>query len=300
LLNESWELLQEYEDHKFNSDMGYIRLEGFNPDTGNKKVKELPVLYRTHPKYKRKLLAKLYSLEDWYNELPAHKKYVSMVTLTTKQRGLSYFDQYDQLRTNWQKLSDLIKKQHPDAEYIAMWEPHKTGYAHIHIIYFSVRFDSSYANKLMRLWKDKYGAGGSEGVKIDTRYKRSLKSARGYVMKYVAKSLTEDGYNEVGKLDKSDLNQYHDDNTGVQFELFNAVLWKMSKHDTEYTGIRSFQPSRTLSSVMSMDIIPKSNTVWYRVVFNYGNKDYITSQKKVLEVDLMLDTPPPVRPLRPT
>ncbi|MCD4822640.1 MAG: hypothetical protein K8R11_11390, partial [Methanococcoides sp.] len=60
----------------------------------------------------------------------------------------------------------------------------------------------------------------------------------------------------------------------VHFKIFNAVLWQMSKHDTDFKGIRSFQPSRTLSKVMS-NKLEKSNIVWNEVWFCYGNERFL-------------------------
>lgn len=271
-VNYMWDLLESYDDHKIKSDQGSVILEGFDQNTGLYVKKHIPILYRTDQRYKRRLLAKLYCLDDWYNGLSRTDKVVSMVTLTTKQRGLSFFDQYDMLRLNWCRMRDLIRKQNPDANYIAIWEPHKTGYAHIHIAYFGVNFSNSYISKIKALWAHKYGVGGNNALDVSNKRVGSLKCAKNYIMKYLVKGLSDDGTDKIKRIGDSDLKSSIDDK-GIHFKIFNAVLWYISKHDTDYVGIRSFQPSRLLSRVMSADSVI-STIRWVRGWFHYGNDLY--------------------------
>ncbi|MCD4822639.1 MAG: hypothetical protein K8R11_11385, partial [Methanococcoides sp.] len=228
--NATWDMLQAYDEHKEKCANGKVLLNGYDADTGVPQEKEIPILYRTDKLYKKRLLAKLYTMDDWYEGLPRTKQLVSMLTFTTKQMGMAFHDQYGLLRDSFKNVRDLIKHQHPDAEYIVIWEPHKTGYAHIHVVYFGVKFSSDYSDKLKLLWMEKYGAGGTEAIKIDTRYTGSLKKARNYIMKYVSKTLTDDGFQSIDTYDDSDL-KIHVVDEGVHFKIFNAVLWQMSKHD---------------------------------------------------------------------
>lgn len=271
--NATWDMLQDYDEHKEKCANGKVLLNGYDAGTGVPQEKEIPILYRTDGRYKKRLIAKLYTLEPWYENLPRTMQLVSMLTFTTKQIGLSFFEQYSLLRDSWKNVRDLIKHQHPHAEYIVIWEPHKSGYAHIHVVYFGVKFTPDYSDKLKQLWMEKYGAGGADAIKIDTRYTGTLKSACNYIMKYVSKTLTDDGCQSINTYDDSDLKKHVVDE-GVHFKIFNAVLWQMSKHDTDFKGIRSFQPSRTLSKVMS-NKLEKSNIIWNEVWFCYGNERFL-------------------------
>ena len=59
----------------------------------------------------------------------------------------------------------------------------------------------------------------------------------------------------------------------------------MSRHDTDYKGVRSFQPSRTLSRVMDNDFENNPDIVYYEVQYLYGNDTFLISSdyQKVLD-----------------
>jgi len=163
------------------------------------------------------------------------------------------------LRNNSNSLIDNIRKINP-LEYIAIWEPHKSGYAHIHILFFGA-FTLGQKSRIRSLWVDKYQSGSSAAIQFDVKYKGRLTSARNYVMKYVGKTLTS---------------SFDDENINI----FNTVVWFCSQNKTDEVGIRTFQPSRLLSKIMSGEkLILNSDIDWYRVEF------YCCGTVKVLKGD---------------
>ena len=76
-------LIPKFQDHVYATAHSSIDLYGQHIETGRDVRKSIPVIYRTDVRYKKALLAKLYSLDKWYGSLPVMKRAVTMVTLTT-------------------------------------------------------------------------------------------------------------------------------------------------------------------------------------------------------------------------
>jgi hypothetical protein len=192
--------------------------------------KWVPYVHRWTKVYRNSLLAKLYLLEEYCNENPELLQNITMITLTVSQRGKDQEEALRDLMKNYKKLFDVLRHEFGAVDYFYILEPHKTGYAHMHVLYFKL-FSEEEKRHIWNLWENKYGAGNHEAFNFsipkaseDKRCKEgSIEYIRAYVMKYVSKSL------RLEKMSKKVL-------------LFNALLKK--------TKIRLWNCSRHLSQVM--------------------------------------------------
>jgi hypothetical protein len=277
--NEEFKLSQcveGFEQFLRDKEGSYIFLEGSMVDSGEYISKSVPIVYSCDEVYKKRTLARLYKLENWYQQLPPHRRYVSMMTLTTYQRTFkSYFDQYRFIAESWQKLKDVMRLEIGHFEYVLIAEPHKNGFLHFHILIFqNIRPDKQEYFK--RIWSEKYQAGSYDnGLKVDVSNKGCLRSAKNYLMKYIQKTLILHNDPQETYLDSSDLVRFENPKNDEFFLIFQAIKWFMNKHNNDYTGIRSFQPSRNLSHVMSLDYEPSKEVNWERVTFVCGNTVHV-------------------------
>lgn len=224
-----------------------LRLDGCDVVNGGWKTLKMSGLHRWKTEYKKRIYAKLRQLNPWYE---SHRSPITMATFTTKQRGLSIRAQIDLLKHSFNKAKKLLNKYLGKFSYFWIIEPHKSGYGHIHMLIFkSVPRDIRY--KLASAWNGPYGAGGyKESLKFSmSKTQRSLRSAGAYVFKYIEKTLEYD--------------MLADTDSGY-FKL-SAWVWKMSRRDTEYTGVRFWGCSRDLSSVMAYAGDVNTETIWWRV-----------------------------------
>jgi hypothetical protein len=255
-------LLDDFEQFEFDRKHSYIRLTGRHMHTGQQVQRRIPISYRTDEKYQKRILARFYKLDKWYQSLPTWSLGVSMVTLTSKQKGMVYGEQYNFIQECYRTWRDNVRKQVDLGEYVLIAEPHKTGYMHYHILYFT-EFSQSEQEILKTAWLAT-GAGNEHSFRCDVS--KQLRRARNYLMKYIKKSLLKDD-NSNGMLPDSDLKRF-DDGNDMHFLVFNAVLWMLNKHDNEYKGVRAFQMSRGLSKITKLDKFGEDCFIdWYLVEF---------------------------------
>lgn len=232
-----------------------LRLDGCDVVNGGWKTLKMSGLHRWKTEYKKRIYAKLRQLNPWYEN---HKSPITMVTFTTRQRGLSIREQINLLKHCFNKAKKLLNKYLGKFSYFWIIEPHKSGYAHIHMLIFkSVPRELRY--KLASAWSGSYGAGGfKESLKFSmSKTQRSLRSAGAYVFKYIEKTL--------------DYDMLSDTNSGY-FRL-SSFVWKMSRHDTEDTGVRFWGCSRDLSEVMAYSGDKDTSTIWWRVSYWFPDTD---------------------------
>jgi hypothetical protein len=207
-------------------------------------------IHRWTPIYRKRLMAKLYLLDQWWKE---HKGPVTLLTLTSYQAGvysqkvkgeiISIEHSFQLLKEGWDKLSKILRKYIKDLTYVWVIEPHASGYPHFHVIVFA-DIPQSLQDKIKQLWFEKYQVGSKEhGVNFSLRNPdEDIDSLRNYLMKYIAKGfvITETKFYETFW-------------TKEQL-VFNALIWK--------NGYRTFQPSRKLQQVMHYDQ-EHDNSVWW-------------------------------------
>lgn len=267
-------VMVDFDQFLVDHENSYIQLEGSFLVDGSLAVKKIPLIYSCDQQYQNQQMAKLYRLNDWYNSLPPNRRVITMMTLTTYQRDFkSYFEQYDFLRDSWLKLKDVMKKELGDFDYLVIAEPHKSGFAHYHILLFKW-IANSQAKRYQSLWYEKYVAGSkSRGVNFKVDMSGSIRSLKNYLMKYMAKNFTLTFDEKF--IPDTDLKQFSEpskeraslgsDNKSYFLKLFHAVKWYMNKRDSDYKGFRAFQPSRALSRVMALPKKENTTVAWHSV-----------------------------------
>lgn len=239
---------KEFMEFLKQSESSCLRLDGCNIVNNEWKTCKISGLHRWKTEYKKRLYAKLWELNPWYEE---NRSPITMATFTTKQRGLSICDQVSLLKYCFNKAKKLLNKYLGKFSYFWIMEPHKSGYAHIHMLIFkAVPRELRY--KLAEAWNGYYGAGGyKHSLKFSmSKSQRSLVSAGAYVFKYVQKTLDYDMLS----------------NAESGYFKLSSWVWKMSRHDTDYTGVRFWGCSRNLSKVMAYHgETDNADTIWWRV-----------------------------------
>lgn len=277
-------LIEDFDQANLDRKNSYIQLEGEFVSDGSLAVKKVPIVYSCDQEYRNRQMAKLYRLNDWYNSLPACQRVVTMMTLTTHQRDFkNFYAQYDFLRESWLKLKDIMKKKDElgDFDYIVIAEPHKSGFAHYHILIFKW-VTAAQAAKYKQIWNERYAAGSeSRGVDITVNKSGALRSVKNYLMKYLAKTFTmeyDEKMDTQGYFPDSDLKRFRlpageekafsklsSDSRSYFLKVFHAVKWQMNKRESDYKGFRAFQPSRKLSKIMSLPRKENTSVAWNTV-----------------------------------
>lgn len=219
-----------------------FRIKGRYTDSGEETDKVIPYVHRWTEIYKKSILAKLWQLEC---VVGADLKEVTMITLTTYQRGVSPEAALDKLKESYKKLMECLRYAFGTTDFFYVLEPHKSGYPHIHMLYCKV-LSKKEKQHVRELWSKKYEAASQQhGIKFSEpkRSKNGFFEAgsvgriRGYLMKYIKKSVYKpdeviDSYN--GVVGNFGMEKYE--------LLFNALLKK--------TKTRLWNCSRNFSKIM--------------------------------------------------
>ena len=187
-------------------------VEGWDTFRCKSLVKEIGYFHRFTGDYRKMLYAKFSQLEAWYNENhpPAY-----LMSLTTSNRDKTIKEAFDELREGWKGLTYTLRKMRTEKggniEYLYIYEPHKSGYPHIHVILFGVLTDAD-IHRMKNLWSNKYGCGSYEhGLDVsmpdeDQHRIDDFEHIRAYILKYLQKGIDLDSM------------------TVADF-VFNAVMW---------------------------------------------------------------------------
>lgn len=246
----------------------FFTVSGFSLKTASMERYKIKCVTRWHKEYQRKVLAKFYKLDQWY--VNAGRPPVTMCTLTTVQRNLDRRKQIQLLDDSRKKFIDAFRKQHKGVQYFYVWEPHKSGYAHIHILFFCT-VSRKEAKHWQTYWNEKLGAGGfSAALKFDrARRNMSLNSAKNYVMKYVSKTYSD----------------------GALKNPFYAIVNWYSRRDVNDKGIRLYGVSQLLSRQISLQKAKTFIYEWFEfsiggnVVKRYVSPDFSECIRSYLSVD---------------
>lgn len=153
---------------------------------------------RYTPKYRRKIYAKFKALERWTKE--NFRGWITLLTLTTYQKGFSISDCLERLQENKKILSYTLRnarKKIDFFEYLWVIEPHQSGYPHAHFILLtSIPLDEDFETQLREVWSKKLEVGDWEhGLKLGSDEREDNKSSKQieflaqYLFKYVGKSI---------------------------------------------------------------------------------------------------------------
>jgi hypothetical protein len=209
----------------------YIRIHGKVNLTQTEFTFSKTDVHRWKDGYLKKRLARLYKLRDWFEGQPSQD--VSMVTLTVPHNeniwgvkvrsGANHFQAWNNLKQGWNRLRQCAVFRGRD--FACFFEPHKTGYPHLHLSVFGVPFTDEEINHIKALWAEMTGADLLNGVEI--RPGIGVKHLIAYLMKYMSKTF------------------YHTIDSWTEGEwLFNAIA-----HEERY---RLFGSSNALAEVMRL------------------------------------------------
>jgi hypothetical protein len=237
-LRQYYHISRSFVDYLRAMDSMGLCISGFN-NRDNKGIDKYFIAnHRWTTGYRKKLLAKLYLLDDYIKQNPSS---VTLLTLTIYQDGdyseemtgkkLTIQESFELLKKSWKNLSMMIRHILPGTEYIWIVEPHKTGYPHFHVVLFS-GVSIGVQEKIKTLWSEKYQAGSLEhGAQFEIRRPdQAIESLRNYLMKYIAKGFI------------STDSRYGGDGWTASELVFNACVWE--------GGYRTFQPSRGLQKTI--------------------------------------------------
>jgi len=237
-LRQYYHISRSFVDYlRFMDSMG-LCVSGFN-NRDNKGIDKYFVAnHRWTTGYRKKLLAKLYLLDEYIKQNPSS---ITLLTLTVYQDGdyseemtgkkLTIPESFELLKKSWKKLSMMIRNILPGTEYIWIVEPHESGYPHLHVVLFS-DVSIGIQERIKTLWSKNYRAGSFEhGADFEIRRpEQAIESLRNYLMKYIAKGFI------------STDSRYGGDGWSASELVFNACVWD--------GGYRTFQPSRGLQSLL--------------------------------------------------
>lgn len=136
---------------------------------------------RHHQDYRKRVRRKMSRLR-----CAIEGKDITMMTLTVGQRDYTIQEAFQILKNGWRQLSANLRARWPGYDYLTVFEPHKSGYPHMHVIIVRklTAADMSY---IRDLWAEKYQIGlRNVGVKFSPR-RFDGGGLVGYVLKYLSK-----------------------------------------------------------------------------------------------------------------
>ena len=223
-----------------------ISIHGKNKATGQNVTFTKSNMNRWTLAYFKKRLARLYKLREWFDNQQFNE--VSMVTLTVPHNenvwgkrvnhGHNIWQAWENLKQGWNRIRDCSVLR--DKEFVIIYEPHKSGYPHIHLMVFGSFVDSE-VRHLKELWSDMTGANIEDGVKISPGI--GVQYLIAYLIKYMSKTL------------------YHTKDSWTRGEwLFNAIA-----HEKHY---RLFGASNNLSKIMRLVTDKDDDIEWLDTSLN--------------------------------
>lgn len=250
-----------------------------NTLTGAFLTKFKPYIHRWTSIYRKGVLAKFYQLEAYTGEYITD---VEFITLTTYQRGRNQEEALINLKKGLKKLLDTLRQRYGTQDYVWMFEPHDSGFSHLHLVYFK-KLSEHDQETLQTLWHEKYELGSLENGLFFSAPRPSadgvclggsIKSIRNYLMKYVSKGLYSEAIHEY---------EFHGKIIPLEISLgellFNAILKK--------TKTRLWGCSRRFSQIMKRPEKPKSDE-WECVevdqYYGLSSKDQETFSEKPKEM----------------
>jgi hypothetical protein len=236
-VGESVEAWEDYLDAKENQMLVMEEVE-----SGDHLV--VPHEHRWSADYRRRTYARLkaserHVTEKWGETVPA-----TLLTLTAPHKDKNgeyrpFTSVLSDIKEGWDKARDVIARETEgvETEYLAVYEPHATGYPHLHVLVFGVA-RPSLGEKVAEYWVNRYVEGASrEAQDVTVKRGRSLQleSPAAYLMKYLSKSLAREGGEAT--TDKESLPSI------AGYRGFSALMWA--------TGKRTYSMSEGLSEAVS-------------------------------------------------
>lgn len=247
-----------WNDYLMEKEDQVLVLETTDPDTNEHLV--LPHEHRWTDTYRNKTYARLKTAEEGVREKYGDPVPTTMLTLTAphddKHGNPRPFNAVLQdIKAGWDKARRVIRRETEgiDTEYLAVYEPHKTGYPHLHVVIFGVARESI-GEKVRELWTERYVEGANkEAQDVTVRNGRDLQleSPAAYLMKYLSKSLAREETE-----DASTARELMPDIDG--YEAFSALMWA--------TGCRTYSMSEGLTEMVSREDLEDDGGPDWRLV----------------------------------
>lgn len=226
----------------------------------DKSIASFPTRCRGSSRYTAELIDKKDNLVDWINEEYDKSSLVFMTFTLSSNRVSDIKEAFDIYR---EAVNHIISKVSADKHlgrrptYLWALEPHKSGYPHLHIIFFHTRIPN--IEDLAKWWADNYTEGRADTQGVDWEEVKTRQGGSyvgGYVSKYVIKNISFED------LDTEQPEEY--------LRLFwLGILW--------FTGRRSWSYSRCLGFVMNYGLVTgwTNSTVWLLEGFNFEQKTWV-------------------------
>ena len=234
------EALSALEDYLVRTENEFLVME--ERESGDKLV--LPYSHRFTAEYRNKTYARLKDVERHVQDIWGEKVPTTLLTLTAPhkdERGeYRPFDEVlSDLKDGWDKARRVIRRETEGVktEYLAVYEPHETGYPHLHVLIFGVA-RPSLGEKVTEYWVDRYVDGASldaQDVTVKRGRSVDLESPAAYIMKYLSKTLVRESESHDTALDSLP--------SVSGFLPFSALMWA--------TGSRTYSMSEGLSEAVS-------------------------------------------------
>lgn len=236
------EAVEAYEDYlraKENQ-----RLVLTNEKTGDLLV--IPYNHRWTDDYRRLTYAKLKAAErhvqrEWGEIVPT-----TLLTFTAPHNNpdgspRAFCDVLDDLKAGWSKARNIIRHETEGTrtEVLTVYEPHETGYPHLHVLIFGIA-RPSLGEKLTSKWAEAYvnrASVDAQNCSIKNGREAQIESPAAYVMKYLSKSLVRESEQHNEAVESLP--------TIGGYREFSAMMWA--------TGSRQYTMSEGLSTAVKAE-----------------------------------------------
>ena len=209
--------------------------------SGDKMV--MPHEHRWQSTYRRRTYARLKAAERYVTQRWGGAVPTTLLTLTAphndKEGGPRSLEAVlADLKDGWDKARRVIRRETEgiETEYLAVYEPHGSGYPHLHVVLFGVA-QPSIGRKVQQYWVDRYVEGASadaQDCEVSRGRGADLSQPAAYIMKYLSKSLARDGEADQTALEAMP--------TVHGYVEFSALMWA--------TGSRTYSMSGGLSAAV--------------------------------------------------
>jgi hypothetical protein len=199
--------------------------------------------HRWSPEYRRRTYARLKAAERHVASVWGEAVPTTLLTLTAPHDApdgspRSFEAVLSDLKDGWDKARRVLRRETEGTktEYLAVYEPHGSGYPHLHVVLFGVA-RPSLGDKISQYWVDRYVQGASkdaQSCEVSRGRGTDLSNPAAYIMKYLSKSLARDAGEEATALES--LPSVHG------YTEFSALMWA--------TGSRTYSMSQGLTAAV--------------------------------------------------
>lgn len=199
----------------------------------------IPHNHRWTNDYRRMTYARLKAAEEHVTARFGEQVPTTLMTLTAPHQDSQgeprpFVDVLEDIKAGWDKTRRVIRRytEGRETEMLTVYEPHATGYPHLHVLVFGAALPSL-GSKVQDYWTERYVDGANKAaqdVSISDGRSAQLESPAAYVMKYLSKTLIRES--EASTTAKESMP------TVQGYRQFSALLWATgSRHYTMTEGL---------------------------------------------------------------